>query len=321
MTNVAIDIGKESFDACVETGGRRKKTQFKNTGSGRNDLHRWLKKHDVGGVHIFMEATGRYGEQLAFWAYGLGWKVTMINPYRMRKFAESEGIYNKTDSIDSSCILDFSHSAGAHNVRLWKPKSKAENELKEIHMELLGIEKMIGQERNRSKSCIATGLIKLCIRQNIEHLKAQKLKLERTALQLIKSDAKLHQAYKILVKIKGIGDKTAIKILARVDFDAFTKGRQLVGFAGLAPKKWESGKSVRKKEIISRVGHADLRSALYFPAIVAMTHDSEMAEYKKHLEFQGKHKKVIICAIMAKLLRKAFALIRDSKREELSSAA
>jgi transposase len=321
MTNLAIDIGKDFFDAGVETGGKRKKAQFKNTRSGMNDLHKWLKKLGVEEVHIFMEATGRYGEQLAVWAYGLGWKVTMINPFRMRRFAESEGIYNKTDSIDTDCILDFSHSAAADSVRLWNPKSNAENALKEIHMELLGIEKMIGQERNRSKSCIATGLIKLCIRQNIEHLKTQKMKLERAALQLIKSDAKLHHAYKILVKIKGIGDKTAIKMLARVDFDAFTKGRQLVGFAGLAPKKWESGKSVRKKEIISRVGHADLRSAMYFPAIVAMTHDSEMVEYKKHLELQGKPKKVIICAIMAKLLRKAFALIRDSKRQQLRLAA
>jgi transposase len=316
MTNVAIDIGKESFDAGVDTGGKRKRARFKNTHSGMNDLHKWLKKLGVEEVHMFMEATGRYGEQLAIWSYGLGWKVALINPFRMRRFAESEGIYNKTDRIDADCILDFSHSAAAHAMRLWKPKSNAENALKEIHMELLGIEKIIGQERNRSKSCITTGLIKLCIRQNIEHLKTQKVKLVHAALELIKSDAKLHHAYKILVKIKGIGDITAIKMLARVDFDAFTKGRQLVGFAGLAPKKWESGKSVRKKEIISRVGHADLRSTMYFPAVVAMTHDSEMIEYKKHLELQGKPKKVIICAIMAKLLRKAFALIRDSKRQQ-----
>jgi len=321
MTNVAIDIGQESFDACFESECRRKKAEFKNTGSGRNEFHKWLRKHNVAEVHIFMEATGRYGEQLATWAYALGWKVTLINPCRTRRFAESEGIYNKTDSIDSECILDFSNSARAINLRLWKPKSSAEMEVKEIHMELLGIEKMIGQERNRSKSCIATGLIKLCISQNIEHLKAQKERLERSALQVIKSDDKLHHDYKILRQIKGIGDKTAIKILAKVDFDAFTKGRQLVGFAGLAPKKWESGKSVRKKEIISRVGHADLRSALYFPAIVAMTHDPEMAEYKRHLEQQGKPKKVIICAIMARMLRKAFAMIRDSKREYLNLAA
>jgi hypothetical protein len=75
------------------------------------------------------------------------------------------------------------------------------------------------------------------------------------------------------------------------------------------------------KERISRVGHADLRAALYFPAVVAMTHDPEMAEYKRHLEQRGKNTNVIICAIMARLLRKAFALIRDSRRAPLSMAA
>lgn len=321
MTNVGIDIGQESFDASFEADGRRHKKPFKNTASGRSTFHKWLRKHDVEEVHIFLEATGRYGEKLASWAYGLGWKVTSINPCRTRRFAEAEGIYNKTDSIDSGCILDFSNSSRANNLRLWKPKSNAENQLREIYMELLGVEKMIGQERSRSKSCITTGLIKACIRQNIEHLKAQKRRLERAALEVIRGDGKLHHAYKVLIQIKGIGDKTAIKILARVDFDEFTKGRQLVGFAGLAPRKWESGKSVRRKEIISRVGHADLRSAMYFPAVVAMTHDPEMAEYKRHLEQRGKLKKVIICAVMARLLRKAFAMIRDSKRNLSKSAA
>lgn len=321
MTNVGIDIGKDFFDACVIAGAKRKRAQFKNTRSGMSDFHKWLKKLGVENIHIFLEATGRYGEALANWAYQSGWRVTMINPLRGRRFAESEGIYNKTDSIDADCILDFSNSTAAGNMRLWKPRSPAESQLKEIRMELQGIEKMIGQERNRAKSCIATGLLKLCIAENIEHLKAQKLKLERAAMQTIKNDGKLLNNYKTLISIKGIGKKTAIKILARVDFDSFTKGRQLVGFAGLAPKKWESGKTVHKKEIISRVGHADLRSAMYFPAIVAMTHDPEMAEYKKHLESQGKHKKVIICAIMAKLLRKAFALIRDSKHQRLGIAA
>jgi transposase len=321
MTNVGIDIGKESFDACFEVGTRRKMAQFKNTESGMSGLQKWLKENGVQEGHLFLEATGRYGDKLATWAHSLGWRVTMLNPCRTRRFAESEGIYNKTDRIDSGCILDYSNSARAKSLRLWKPRSANENELKEILMELAGIEKMIGQERNRLKSCISSGLIKVVIKENIAHFKKQKELLYKRALATIKRDEKLCQDYKTLIKIKGIGDKTAIALLARVDFDSFRKGRQLVSFAGLAPKKHESGKSVRMKERISRVGHADLRAALYFPAVVAMTHDPEMAEYKRHLEQKGKNKNVIICAIMARLLRKAFALIRDSRRAPLSMAA
>lgn len=321
MTHVAIDISKNSFDAAFELENARKHASFKNSGTGRNELHRWLKKHNITDVHIFMEATGRYGEQLAFWAHSRGWKVTIANPHHMRKYADSKGKYNKTDRIDAQIILDWSLSLKAAEVRLWKPRSAGARELKELSMEILGLEKMIVQERNRSKSGITTAVLKASISETIEHLKNQKLHLELRAFEVIKADEKLCQQFKLLLQIKGIGKTTAMKILARVDFDQFKKGRQLVGFAGLAPKKWESGTSVRKKEIISRVGHADLRAALYLPAVVAMTHDPEMAEYKRHLEQQGKHKKVIICAIMARLLRKAFALIRDSKRAEMKLAA
>lgn len=320
MTHVAIDIGKDSFDVCVEVGEKRHRGTFKNTGPGRNELHRFLKRISATDVHIFMESTGRYGEMLATWAFEQGWKVTMINPRYVRRFAESEGLYNKTDKIDAGCILNFSLNSNAKKLRLWKPKSPSENELREIYMELLGLEKMISQERNRSKSCIITPVVVQSIQETIQHLKLQKRRLETRALLVIKSDRKLAHDYKILIAMKGIGDKSAIRILARVNFENFTKARQLVGFAGLAPKKWESGKS-RKKEIISRVGHADLRSALYFPAITAMRCDPEMAKYRDHLLAQGKHKKVIICAVMAKLLRKAFAMIRDSKAAKEKLAA
>lgn len=321
MTRVAIDIAMDTFDVAMEVKGVHKRASFGNHGRGRNDFHRWLKKHGVTEPHLFLEATGRYGESLATWAHDHGWLVTMINPRRTRKFAESEGLYNKTDRIDADCILQFAASPKARNLRLWQPRSKAETELREIKMELLGLEKMIVQERNRSKSCIATPLIKRCIAQNIAYLKEQKKLLERRALEVIKGDKKLQQLYKILIKVKGFGPKTVITMLARVDFDQFKKGRQLVGFAGLAPRKWESGKSVCKKEIISRVGHADLRCALFFPAIVAMTHDAETVAYKEKLQKEGKPTKVIICAVMARLLRKAFALVRDARCTQSALAA
>ncbi len=215
--------------------------------------------------------------------------------------------------MDSECILDFANSAKANDLRLWKPRSKSENELMEIYMELQGLQKMLTQESNRLQSGIKSSFVKESIQRNIRLLTEEKERQERQALLVIKEDPKLKNAYKALRTMKGIGDKTAIAILARVDFDSFKKGRQIVAFAGLAPRKWESGTSVRKKEMISRVGHADLRCAMYMPAVVSMTHDPEMKAFKQRLEAKGKPKKVIICAVMAKLLRLAFAKVRDSK--------
>jgi transposase len=321
MTNIGIDIGKDSFDACFDKDNKRKYAQFKNSRTGMAEFHKWLKQNGIQAAHLYMEATGRYGEALAYWAFDLGWQVMIINPCRVRKFAESEGIYNKTDRVDAGCILDFSNSTKTKKLRPWKPRSASQTELKEIMVELAGTEKMIGQVRNRSKSCIATGVLLIHMQETIAFLKKKKEWLVKRALEAVKKDPKLFQDFKTLKKIKGIGDKTALVLLARIDFDSFKKGRQIVAFAGLAPKKFQSGSTVRKRDMISRVGHADLRSAMYLPAVVAMTHDPDFAEYKQHLEQQGKPKKVIICAIMARLLRKAFAMIRESRREQVSKVA
>ena len=134
---------------------------------------------------------------------------------------------------------------------------------------------------------------------------------------MIKSCPKLAKRFKILCSQKGIADKTAILLLAKLDYDRFEKGRQTVSMAGLAPAEFSSGTSVRRRQHISRVGHSDLRDAMYFPAVVAMTHDPEMREFKRRLEKAGKCKKVIICAIMARLLRTGFALIRDDRFYEI----
>src|SRR5271165_4252117 len=110
MTNVSIDMAKEKFDAAADVDGIRHRGTFSNNGNGRNDFHRWLKKYGITDPHLFMEATGRYGESLATWAHRHGWKVTIINPRRIRKFAEAQGLWNKTDRLDADVILDFAAS-------------------------------------------------------------------------------------------------------------------------------------------------------------------------------------------------------------------
>jgi len=314
MKTIGIDISQDWFDAAFEASGRHRKSRFANTRKGFSEFHKWLKKNDIQKPHLFMEATGRYWEPLAMWCCSQGWPVTVLNPRHVRKFAESSGRYNKSDPLDSECLAEFGQTCRSEQARLWKPRSTAQAELREIHMEIEGVKRMITAERNRSKSCLRSIFVADVIRGNIEQLNAVRKELEKRALMIIKGSPELLPLYRALKMVKGFGDTSIIVLLAKIDFDQFKKGRQLVGFAGLAPRKWESGKSVHKKETISRIGHADLRAALYFPAITAMTHDPEMVEYKRHLQSLGKENKVIICAVMARMLRKAFAVVRDTKR-------
>jgi len=82
----------------------------------------------------------------------------------------------------------------------------------------------------------------------------------------------------------------------------FHSASQLVGYTGLAIKESQSGTSVRGKACIDRIGNAQLRKALYMPALVAKRCDPDFARLAAELKARGKPNKVIIVAVMRKLL-------------------
>jgi transposase len=282
------------------------------SGRGMDQFRQWLKKNDVTEAHLWVESTGRYHEPLAEWAIERGWKVTVANPRCVRHFATAKLKLAKTDKLDAKVVLRFAESATSEEIVFWSPKSPACKALRDIHLELSGLKKLIGQEQNRLRCGLTNIAVKVRIRQTIKFLQAQQKALLAEAIRVIKADPELSKARKLLLTIKGIGDATIIVLLAKIDFELFRKGRQLVKFAGLDALPWQSGKTNRQRGI-SRAGHADLRSALYLPAIVSMTHDANSKAFAKRLEASGCAKKEIICAIMSRLLRVAFAVVRDGE--------
>ena len=57
-----------------------------------------------------------------------------------------------------------------------------------------------------------------------------------------------------------------------------------------------------------------MRKALYFPAIVAKTHNPLFKKFTQKLSSKGKPAKVIIVAIMRKLLHIVFGVIKNNIR-------
>lgn len=312
LKRIGIDISKDKFNACLRRGDSFQNGEFAMSGRGMDQFRQWLKKNDVTEAHLWVESTGRYHEPLAEWAIERGWKVTVANPRSVRQYAKSKLKMAKTDKLDAKVILRFAESATPEEIVFWSPKSPARKALRDIHLEASGLKKIIGQEQNRLRCGLTNNAVKARIRQTIKFLQTQLKELLKEAIRVIKADPELSKLRKLLLTIKGIGDATVIVLLAKIDFELFRKGRQLVKFAGLDDLPWQSGKTNRRRGI-SREGHADLRSALYLPAIVSMTHDANHKAFAKRLEANGCAKKEAICAIMARLLRLAFAVVRDDK--------
>lgn len=61
------------------------------------------KCHKIDHAHICIEATGTYMEPVAECLYDAGYIVSVINPALGKAFAQSEGLRNKTDTVDAAC--------------------------------------------------------------------------------------------------------------------------------------------------------------------------------------------------------------------------
>jgi transposase len=71
--------------------------------------------------------------------------------------------------------------------------------------------------------------------------------------------------------------------------------------------------SVRGRSTIGSFGPAHLRRALYLPAIVAMRANPRLCPFAERLRAKGKPAKVVIVAVMRKLLLLAWALLRTGQ--------
>lgn len=91
----------------------------------------------------------------------------------------------------------------------------------------------------------------------------------------------------------------------------FNSAREFAAFAGLTPKHHSSGTSISKKSKISKIGSGKLRNALYFPAMSSMRSSHDMIKFAQKLR-KGKNGKVIVVAIMRKLLHLVFGVSKNN---------
>ena len=101
---IGIATAKEKLDVDVlRPDGRHRTKKFANTTKGHDELVSWLKGHKIDHAHICIEATGTYMEPVAECLYDADYIVSVINPALGKAFAQSEGLRNKTDTVDAAC--------------------------------------------------------------------------------------------------------------------------------------------------------------------------------------------------------------------------
>lgn len=307
---LGLDVSKLTIDVCVlGLGGKPLKNKFANNPAGFSQLLSWLGDIDKQAVHACLEPTGIYSKQLASFLWHQKFKVSQVNSYAVQCHGRSKNFRSKTDRIDAFLLADF---CLRQDPPAWNPPPAVHSDLKELQHRLVCLDEQIRQEENRLET-VSLALVREDIEENLGRLYVRRKKLALAAKALVQSDEQLHRQFKNVKSIVGLGDKTTIRLLAMIQFNMFEDGRQVGAYAGLTPRDFESGTSVHKKARISRIGNAELRSALYFPAMCAIKNNPQFREFAERLKAKNKPPKVIICAVMRKLLVLAATLIRNDQ--------
>ena len=127
---LGIDIAKLKFDVClIKENGKVKHKVFANTKHGFEQLVAWLSSHQVGGLHVCLEATGSYGEALALHLFDAGYRVSVVNPAAVKAFAASRLTRTKTDKVDAELIARF---CLAQEPQAWQPPAPEVRQLQAL---------------------------------------------------------------------------------------------------------------------------------------------------------------------------------------------
>jgi transposase len=308
---VGIDVAKAKLDVALkQPPGKWKTKVVANTAAGFEELRSWLAKHSVSSAHVCMEATGVYWEGVAQDLADHGFELSVINPAQIKAFASALGVRTKTDSVDAKVIAQFCASQAPAR---WQPPSKSVRRLRALVSRREAMVELRVQEMNRLEVA-ATDVVRRSIEQVMSTLNEQIAAIEREIAKDVDDDPTLRQQRELLASIPGVGDKTIANFLSHYGGELrFQKTRQAVAFAGLDTRQHQSGSSVHGKSRLSKAGHSSIRRALYMPAVVAMTRTTWGKAFAQRLLAAGKPKKLILGALMRKLLAIAYGVLKSGK--------
>lgn len=279
--NVGVDISKDDFKVCfycLDQNGRKfiKGTRtFKNNLAGFTAFVKWIdkKRKELLPVHITLEATGVYYENLCYFLDDNGndndYLVSVVLPNKSKEYAKSLNQKTKTDKADAKMLGQMGIE---RDLFQWQPVSTNIRIIKQLTRDRLGLldEKIAISNKLHALNHSYEpnkGVIKR-LNQRLALIDKQIKLVEKEIETAIKVDKQLNDKVTNICKVKGLGLITVATVIAETNgFVLFTSRGQLVSYAGYDIVQKESGTSLKGKTRISKKGNAYIRRALYFPAI------------------------------------------------------
>lgn len=321
-TFVGIDISKKTFDAAINSGITSTPVlhqAFEQSAKGYALFLTWLQEENVNlTTALFcMEHTGLYITSLVHFLNQSGLPIWIEMPLRIKK---SMGL--QRGGNDKVAAIGIAQYAFRYQdaAKLYSPTDEALEQLRHLiaqRTRLINCITQLSVPLNELQECDSTINVKALQKNQdpaVKGLAKSLAKVEADITKHIKGNSDLKNKIEKVSSIKGIGLQTAINLYVYTKgFTAFSNGKQLACYCGVAPFTKSSGTSVRFKTRVSPFANMNLKKLLHMCALAAIQWNDELKHYYERKVAEGKNKMSVINAVRNKLVQRIFAVVRDDR--------
>jgi transposase len=300
---IGIDVAKLSLAPDVT----RLKTQpcVANTPPGFKEVMGALRRLKGVRPHLIIEATGGYERPLVEALHQAGFTLSVVNPARVRHFANACGQLAKTDPLDAKVLSDFGQKIQPAPTL---PQSASQRELAQLVTRRHQLVDLLVIEKNRAQTH-TLAQIKQSAQATLKHLKAQIAQMDELIAQLRGAQQELKDKIVRLCQMQGVGTLTATSLLATLpELGSFNRA-QISALAGLAPRNRDSGPYQGRRTIGG--GRAPVRRILYMAALTASRMNPKLKALYSRLIAAGKPAKLALTAVMRQMLCVLNSLLKN----------
>lgn len=306
---IGVDVSKDELVIAYPQDNKWVKCKVANTVAA---ISTWLSSIEASDKHFVLEATGPYSERLCHSLAVQALSFSIVNPSQSRAMSKALRKGNKNDDQDAQTLSILGHKL---ELSEYKMPTDAQKKRKEAFSALASLQKQERQLKNQlhafeyrvNPNPIAVEALQQVLASTQEAIQT----LQKELLPEQDEEEALRTLARITT-IKGIGQETArVFVTLFGNFEHFTNAKAFASFIGLSPTEFSSGISVRGRSSISKNGSSKARAMLFNCARSAMRYNQNCKELYERLIKKGKNGKVALTAVMHKLARMIFGVVKS----------
>jgi transposase len=315
---LGIDVSKGMLEVflCYSDSRKSRSSRFPNTKEGCLALLAWLGE-DASGCRVVMEATSRYHRLCERTLLGSCPLVELLNPRRARALSIGLGLSDKDDRVDAKVLSQAARLLKERDITV--PSVEAQD-LRDFSRIIDQMKEDAGKYLKRLEGLSPDSAAYQVSLKAAKELKALAAAQEKIWTEQAALEPEIWRIYTLAKSVPSVGHVTAraISVELPTNLDKVSM-REIVGYAGLAPRRHESGDKSLPPAIFG--GNPRLRTALFMAAMNSVFRSKrhlafyETLKNRKHIIVKtkgGRHLKAIT-AVMRKLLCEVIAVLKRNE--------